>query len=1566
MVASGSRVRTGGIRLRRSLVLIALTLLLVVGGAIVFLRVRFHGPALASTLEDMLNERIRGEISIETIDWPTSSLPKVVTGGWVPFTFHNVDVRDEHGDVILHVDRITCELDLHALMFGNNDLVFRDVVLDTGYVVLAEVPEPYPLHAYDTTVVNLFAAFYGERKPGFYAGRFADSPPIFDIQGFALRDIDVELRLGVEASADGALAHAFVVNARDVDGAGFLYTDPSDPLVPKVYFSIPSSAEPLRAEEAVVTVLDDYQFHLSTLELRRLAQLPMRWPRDPVANNLDLAVTAKSVDGADVTLAGTLIEYFDSPYGGTFDLHATITNAGAMAKRSIDSGMGGDRLMIAADVTGPILYPTIAARLRDLEYSLELRELRRPLKLFLDEVTVDIDLATEEGRLHKAVGRVDQEPEDGVVEVRAKFGLSPYNLDAEIDITRPLEMKEWLPEAMTSAFGSQVKGGFSAHGDQSLTLQVDDLHLQLGRLHLRDGTLYARDEFTRFELDHVVADAGDTTIAVDGEFLAADERFRLQVDLDSGDLDHWLRRFGLPPLAKRARARRLRAEGTLDAPTADGTIDLGGVPVIDDFSTTFSYGDAALTIHRGHSRGIGAIDARGRIDLTGEPRAERLVITGRGLDLGKLPVPTGLASGTVDVDATISGPLDDRVRVDATLRSDEINVLGQRASRLRACLNHDPDDPICREAAELTGDEAAACTGDAARGGQCLLAGFARADGGTATVVAHTDARGGLGGRVAIDELPIDAIAALAGTGQLPAGGTAALTVDLGGTLGAPTADGSIAMLRTWLFGAYLGDERFEVRVAATDDPRVECAADRPPPVRTSTGKLAVCGELKDGRVVVAAVLGTSGNFPVRAAVDLQRLEIDPLVDLSALLGTTTPLRAWASGTILLETELLGARPPLDVRLELPEVAMIVPRVDDDGRPAPLVVSTKPGTPLSLRYDGTNAVLGRPVTFLTPAGELTVAGRVAGEALDLTVDGSLLLGDVQPFVATLFDHAEGRVTVTGTVRGTLAAPEVDGRIDLTNVLLRPAGQDTEIRVARARLDHTAQRGLTVTSMTIAVVDPSSGERAELAVKGGVGFEGLEVARWGLIIEGGLSGQMLRAFAPSELTEGSGVAQLEMSILGPGDDPTFGGDLTFDRKGRFAVKPRGLAREIVFYGGAIQFTEEEIYLDDVAGSIDDDGFVDRVNGEITLEDGAPVGGDITLYAEAIPFRSPRTLDLSLSASPLRLAWGDDVDQDGDVDMEITGRVAIENGAYIRDFNFLDDVVRPEAPSGASRPFWEEYPLLGNADLDLDIQARQLKVDNNVANIVLEGDVRLTGSPRDPRLDGSIDVRSGTFKLPGTRAKFTDTRGSVSFNAFSRFPQDTPTLDIASEADFRDTSGQDHQIMLALRGPLSRLTWDLTTSSGLNKGQTFALIISGRAQEDAQRANDLVAVDPGRVDPTTNPTGNYADQIVKDLAGDFISLLVEDPLRDVALLDVARIEVGTGSIGFHGERKVYSNTQVVGDLEQTVRGRTLNVRMEIKSTIGLTVQLGWLNKDYDDPAEEDVTDREAKLVYRIVVP
>jgi hypothetical protein len=276
-----------------------------------------------------------------------------------------------------------------------------------------------------------------------------------------------------------------------------------------------------------------------------------------------------------------------------------------------------------------------------------------------------------------------------------------------------------------------------------------------------------------------------------------------------------------------------------------------------------------------------------------------------------------------------------------------------------------------------------------------------------------------------------------------------------------------------------------------------------------------------------------------------------------------------------------------------------------------------------------------------------------------------------------------------------------------------------------------------------------------------------------------------------------------------------------------------------------------------------------------------------------------------------------------------------------------------------------PLLANARLDLILDVRGFAVQNNLATIQMSGDIEVAGTPREPRFNGKVQVDQGEFKLPGARAKFTRTQGAVTFSESKEFPTQTPELNVQSEGDYRDSSGQYHLITLNIEGPLSRPKWDLYTSSGLNKGQTVTMLFSGRTPAELRKSlgDEAPGVNPGRIDSSTSTSENVADQLLKDIAGDFISLLVEDTLRNLTTLDVARIEIGTGSIGFYGEKELADNVRVRGNFEQTGSGRTLDVRGEVQVTDRASVEAGYLNKNYDETVPiEDVNDRRFRVVWR----
>src|SRR4051812_22113724 len=177
MVDSGAPVNTPVSRRRRRwLTSIGLALAVVVTAAFGGLRAKFSGAELGDNIASILNKRMRGRIEIGSVEWSSASLQKVLTGGWVPVTIRDVRVWDDcalsaattgneiddlhTGDpnedctpddrpdpdaasrrkprkLLLRTDLVTGEIDIHAVMFGHHDFVFRNLWVHGGEVLRA-------------------------------------------------------------------------------------------------------------------------------------------------------------------------------------------------------------------------------------------------------------------------------------------------------------------------------------------------------------------------------------------------------------------------------------------------------------------------------------------------------------------------------------------------------------------------------------------------------------------------------------------------------------------------------------------------------------------------------------------------------------------------------------------------------------------------------------------------------------------------------------------------------------------------------------------------------------------------------------------------------------------------------------------------------------------------------------------------------------------------------------------------------------------------------------------------------------------------------------------------------------------------------------------------------------------------------------------------------------------------------------------------------------------------------------------------------------------------------------
>ncbi len=281
MKSAGPRDRSRSIR--RWVALVLAGLLLIGGGAFAVLRVKLHGPELAGNVATIPTAHARADrdrlgrvADLRPQESPDRRLGDLtlrdvrVWDDCVP----SADVADRDVDdlrtgdpnedctpddrpdpdptsrrkprkLLLHTDLITADVDVHSVLFGKHDVALRNVWVHGGEALLEQTSEPYPLHAYDRTVVSIMTAFYPRMQAGFRAGIYADSaPPIFDLRDFHVQNLNLTIHFNPYApDTKGHIAYG--TSARlvgvDVDAGpqprndAYLHMDATDPLVAKFY-----------------------------------------------------------------------------------------------------------------------------------------------------------------------------------------------------------------------------------------------------------------------------------------------------------------------------------------------------------------------------------------------------------------------------------------------------------------------------------------------------------------------------------------------------------------------------------------------------------------------------------------------------------------------------------------------------------------------------------------------------------------------------------------------------------------------------------------------------------------------------------------------------------------------------------------------------------------------------------------------------------------------------------------------------------------------------------------------------------------------------------------------------------------------------------------------------------------------------------------------------------------------------------------------------------------------------------------------------------------------------------
>ena len=1498
-------------RRRRWLLVIGLSVLLLLSTGFAVLRIKFEGEDLGDNIASILNKKMRGRIEIGSIEWDTASLKKVITGGWVPVTVRNVRVWDDCAlsgvagaldeirlgnpnedctpddrpdrsptskrkprKLLVATDLITAEIDIHALMFGNHDFVFRNLWVHGGEALIEQTDEPYPLHAYDRTIVSIVTAFYPRIPPGFRAGLTASSaPPIFDLRDIHIKDLNLTVHMNPYVE-DGKFGYVNTIRMEGVDvDAGptlqndsYLYMNGRDPLVAKFYVRLI-----VAAKRGWVRVFDEgpreafhmpdrvagsavqpevyppksrsarYQVNLTDIKLNRLAQLPTEWSRkNYIANTLELDLEAKTLPcatpanpspdpatGAYLHLFGELNNWFDRPYDGAWNLALDGKNLGPTIRTCIKDNIGGEDLLGRITLTGPfVAKPAIGLDLKNLDFDLPLRKGEEPLRLTLADVQGRIDMVNEQGYIDKTKALIRGGKEPGEVDLSATFGLKPLNANTNIEIVKAIDIGRFLPPSVSGPVGKFLQGRLRAKGDADFGFALEEFDLGLGPtptqklVRVHKGRLFTDDNFGSVQIQKVLVDAGRTHAMVDGKVDIANNNIDVTITGDYPDLDVWAQRFHLPVFFKSAGGGTIRIRGKLDKPIINVATELGGVPCLDKLRIVdmeYTSETRIVDVRKISSAGLGGeLTGSARIrtpdpDNKGEkPLIEMLKLNGKRLDASRLCGLKGKVKGTVDTaEVEIANTTLDKnrsmidwlERTKVFVHSDKLTVFDDKYSALNACINR-KDDKVCRpRTSYLDGDDLAQCEQGKKGNGFCAVVTAARDAGGrldatvvqlppTATKKGQTPLQR-LAGSIAVDDLPLTILSQFTQKfDPKMAGGSLSTTLHLQGTRAAPQADGVLLLLRSWVKDRFAGDTRLAIE----------------PSTLANKPAVTLRGSALAGRVGLRATIGTTAPYPVEIELTGRRVEVDTFIDLQKMLGVSEPVQAWASGTITVRTELKPVKPiEPEAWVELTEMRAQITHRSPDGRLTPLTLSVfdrsngaRPA--MSLRATPTTVELackddtakgGRvecPTYVATPAGILEIKGSATPKRLNVEARGDLDFRQIAPLFDSTLERLQGTAALTASISGTFEKPNYEAELRLDKVSAQPLGNDT-ILEAPSGLIRVANGSLGFTDVKVRVRDEQRDEAGEINIKGNITLDGLKPVAWGVLIDGKIAGKMLLVAAPGAISQAAGLARIEgdLMLTGKGPRPTVSGTIDFgalppcaanvestscrkpgEQHHPLSIIPRGVRREFVFNSGSVDLDTEisgdrqtiSVLLNQIATKMDGEGEITGIDGRLELRGGTLTKLEVSLNADKIPFRVAGSLDLVINARNIRIQQ-----ESENSTPEVSGTVTIVDGTYNRNFALADQIVSIGRVSTPSKPFWEEYPAIGNANLNLDLEVRRFLVKNNIAEIELGGELRsrrrraIRGSPAASRcaVAGSASrVRAPRSNRP--RASSTSRRTS----------------------------------------------------------------------------------------------------------------------------------------------------------------------------------------------------------------
>jgi hypothetical protein len=638
--------------------------------------------------------------------------------------------------------------------------------------------------------------------------------------------------------------------------------------------------------------------------------------------------------------------------------------------------------------------------------------------------------------------------------------------------------------------------------------------------------------------------------------------------------------------------------------------------------------------------------------------------------------------------------------------------------------------------------------------------------------------------------------------------------------------------------------------------------------------------------------------------------------------------------------------------LTLDQLTLTLSGTEEDGRPRHLVVHNR--DPVKLSY-ASNVLRIDRAHLTSSLGAFQVQGQVAAKNNDVHLQGQIGLEFLEYFFRGAFDHTHGDAFVDLTVKGDVERPELQGVLDLKHAVLVPHGLEHKLNVPQGRVDFTASQ-VTLRDLTLLMDD------ARATASGSI-----ELDRWvpGAIhgeVHGELSLRLLQWMLQDHLADASGRVAVDVKLGGTWQEPRWAGSAEIKRA---TGKLRRWEHELSIASGTLTFANSDIVLGcppeqrdagcrTVRGSIDEHPL--NLDGTVTI--GGP--------------RHWRALDVRLDGSELRqempeyvITFSPHVRLVGSPDkLSARGSIDINDGRYIQNFDFMQNLVlRPRTVERVD-PFWVGTPVLETMGLDLDVQSTgPLYIRSNVAELSMTTALHVTGTLSEPRLAGNLQIdEGGRYSIPGFRINFDSQPGTVHFDPEKKIPDGTPTLAVGGEGYFIDDNENSHTIRIRISGTLlsPQVKFESPTD-GWDPATILVVLVTGRTPDQVRRAFQG-DVNTGRA--TSGPSAS--EGVIKTATGWGVGQVLANPLQSLFALDSTIIELGTGSFDVKACKRLgrYVKTCGYGEVGFSAASKVdANLDLRLHDSFGIRGQVEYLNHGIDT-SQDSIT--RGKLELRLQIP